>query len=999
MGRLLCGWLLGLSLLAAGLALAQEKDNPDKGDTPPDPAEATGKPLLVLDVGGHTGPVRKVLFTRDDRQVITISQDKTVRFWDVETGQTLRVLRPPAGDGEAGALYAGALSPDGKTLAVAGWGLLIEGKRAAGVHLINLADNSLRTFAGHTGSVNALAFSPDGKTLASASDDKTARLWDVAEGTCLQALEGHTGSVLDVAFAPKGDRLATVSKDRLGMVWSVQTGKRELIFNKDTNTPWHVAWSPDGRNLITDRPGGPDIPPVLDVWEKGGNRRLQYGIFHGPPTVHRLVGFRGEAKSKESRQVVYHWLDQKGKGNWEFGVGYMDLDSHKSGKLFSAPEASAPTLMSTALSGDRKLGATSGGDNNQTYLWAADKPGDPLHLETRSQPPFSVQWGSADNKTTVAWGVATTKHGYHRPPLSATFDFADLTISANPDPAKFRGVQHRLASLSFWHQNDRVLILQRTTRFKADQHAAYLHLPRNNEDAYTLLSGDKLVVAVGETIFLYDARLAFEAKQPPIVPTNSRDLRRFAPHRGAVRALAGSPDGRFVASVSADQAIRITTVKDPTKPLVTLFVSGNEWVAWTPQGYYAASPGGERLMGWQVSNGPDKFASFYPASRFRASLYRPDVISRLLTEGSLEAALKAADDKKGVTKTEVIEVDEVLPPRATLVAPGVKGGKTASPTVEVEAAAEGAGKHPVVSLQLLLDGRPYQGGKGLRQVTAAPGAKVVQKWMVELPEGEHTLRVLARSAASMGLSDDLEITRGKPPESKHLYLLAVGINAYADKNIKLECAVNDARELEKTFKERSKEVFDVESRLLTDEQATRARVLAGLKWLKEKMKPQDQAVIFYAGHGEQDGKSFYLLPQDVDVKDLKKTGISGDELKQALTDMPGKVLLLLDACHSGAIGKVVNEMARDLADDDCGVVVMCAALGKETAGEANGHGFFCRALIEGLEGQGQKNKVDGRVYQHHLEQYVIDRVEVLSNKEQHPTTAKPTLPPFPLAKP
>ena len=81
-------------------------------------------------------------------------------------------------------------------------------------------------------------------------------------------------------------------------------------------------------------------------------------------------------------------------------------------------------------------------------------------------------------------------------------------------------------------------------------------------------------------------------------------------------------------------------------------------------------------------------------------------------------------------------------------------------------------------------------------------------------------------------------------------------------------------------------------------------------------------MIFYAGHGEQEGKSFYLLPQDVDVARLAATGISGEVLKQHLGEMPGKILLLLDACHSGAIGKVVNEMARDLADEDCGVVVM-----------------------------------------------------------------------------
>jgi hypothetical protein len=511
------------------------------------------------------------------------------------------------------------------------------------------------------------------------------------------------------------------------------------------------------------------------------------------------------------------------------------------------------------------------------------------------------------------------------------------------------------------------------------------------------------MIAEGNALVLWDFHRGLSPAKYTQVGRNSNHVHRFLPpHAGPVRAVAPSPDGRYLASVAADQTVRITAVDDPKKPLVTLFVLGREWVAWTPQGYYAASLGGERLMGWQIDNGPDQFATFHPASHFRASLYRPDAIERLLKEGSPRSAVKAANEDRKITRPVVEQVDEVQPPVVKkLTALGLKDGKTTTPTVEVEAVALGKGKLPVVSLQLLLDGRPWQGQEGLRKVTARPGEAVKEKWTVVLPEGEHTLRVLARNEASMGLSDDLVVTYDKPPPRPHLYVLAVGINAYKDRNVpKLACAVNDAQVLEKTFKDRSKDIFDVvEARVLVNEQATRADLLAGLKWLKEKARPQDQAVVFYAGHGEQEDKGFYLLPHDVDVKDLKNTGISGETLKEHLAGLPGKVLLLLDACHSGAIGKVINEMARDLADDDCGVVVMCAALGKETAGEDDGHGFFCRAAIESLQGKGPKNKADGRVYQHHLEQYVIDRVQELSKDQQHPTTAKPTLPPFPLAKP
>ena len=64
---------------------------------------------------------------------------------------------------------------------------------------------------------------------------------------------------------------------------------------------------------------------------------------------------------------------------------------------------------------------------------------------------------------------------------------------------------------------------------------------------------------------------------------------------------------------------------DPNRdqPLLNLFFAGSEWIAWTPEGYYACSPGGEGLMGWHLDNGPDKLGTFAPAAQFREKFYRP----------------------------------------------------------------------------------------------------------------------------------------------------------------------------------------------------------------------------------------------------------------------------------------------------------------------------------------------------------------------------------------
>src|SRR5207253_9119294 len=80
-----------------------------------------------------------------------------------------------------------------------------------------------------------------------------------------------------------------------------------------------------------------------------------------------------------------------------------------------------------------------------------------------------------------------------------------------------------------------------------------------------------------------------------------------------------------------------------------------------------------------------------------------------------------------------------------------------------------------------------------------------------------------------------------------------------------------------------------------------------------------------------------------------------------------------------ALPILFDDMSRELSDEDCGVVVMCAASPREKAGEKD-HGYLTQSVLEALAGKAAVSKKDESVYLHHVQQYIIDRVDRKSTR-------------------
>jgi WD40 repeat protein len=213
---------------------------------------------------GHTGSVLSVRFTHDGSTLISGSRDKTVRVWDVASGQLKKTLTNHTGD-----VYAVVFSHDGKIMATSSVDKTI-------ILWNPQTFEPFRTLLGHTAAIRELACAPADKTLPSVGEDFTFRLWDVATGKLKVTRTEHTKKVKSVAYTPDGAMIATVSHDMTARLWTADGEPKQVLQGHKSGLE-SCDISPDGKLLMTSSDNG-----QLIFWELPSGKMLKnYEFVHG----------------------------------------------------------------------------------------------------------------------------------------------------------------------------------------------------------------------------------------------------------------------------------------------------------------------------------------------------------------------------------------------------------------------------------------------------------------------------------------------------------------------------------------------------------------------------------------------------------------------------------------------------------------------------------------------------------------------------------------------
>ena len=997
-------------------------------------------PRLVIDAGGHQAIIRKLLFTADGRQLISVGDDKTIRIWSItpdgKTVDPARTIRGQIEDGRAGQLFSAALSPpdaagNQRWLAVAGYLSGPPAQRNA-IRLHDFASGQVRgLLLGHTDNVLALAFSPSGRWLASAGKDHTVRIWDFSDARDrlpsqpAYVLSGHTDRVRDLAWSSAGDRLASASFDGTVGLWNTahlaEQNPSLIKRMKDHQARvLSVAFHPAEPLLAS---GGNDKKIRLWQAEDGQSKGVLASAEHDVSAL---------AFSPDGRMIVAgNFSPPKPK--------HLTLFDYPSGTVRRIFAGHDNVVIATAFHPSGQWLASGGGENKEILLWRADSGEILSRIESRGRTINAVAF-SKDGQM-ISWGQSADYISINnRGPLEYRFDLKHLgRLPAGLIAAQAVRAIEKVGNRTLMVKQDgdnRMEVKQgwkRLCTIEQGTKGVYWH------SAFTFTPDGQSILAGGP-----NGELRLYA-------LDGSTRAQLVGHSGMIKALSVSPDGRWALSGANDQTLKLWDLQlippsghTQITPVLTLFpAEDGEWIAWTPEGYFAASPQGAHLIGYSVNQGVLHAAAYVSVDQLYDHFYRPDLVHAKLYGDPLHLWQQA---EAAVSVTKIIA--KGLAPQVALIDPsgdtnldldrisvqarvidqGGGIGKVVWKINETTVATGSYADHPLSPLTTAdMEGQPRNAINIEQPLELLPGDNRVAVFAfnrrneIASAPAQFTITVPQLPPQPTAVVTATLAERGTPKESvptkisesplpakdnaarkPMLQLFVVGVNRYRDKALQLNYAVEDGQAIADIVRRKCGPLFtDVKVTSLFDDQVTQKGMQKAFHQAKESILPQDVFIFYLAGHGVTLDGRYYFLPQDFRYTNddaVRTNAVNQDHLQAWLAEVPArKSLVLIDTCESGSFAKSMVT-TRGMAEK-AAIAKLTRATGRATIVASTdtqpaiegyeGHGVFTYVIIKGLEqADSQFGNRDGYTGLFELAAYVNDQVPAITlnafNFEQIP---------------
>ena len=492
---------------------------------------------------GHTGPVNSVAFSPDGSTLASGSEDNAIRFWDVNTGTHLHIIR--------GSITVPSLaySPDGNRI--------ISGSHSS-VRLWN-ANKGVGAYIKNVGNqfdlVTSVAYSPDGNIIASGSEDNTIRFWDARTGSYPHVLRGHTDNVTSVAFSPDSNRIISGSLDQTVRLWNIKTRKLIRTLEGHTDGVNSISFSPDGSIIVSG-----SLDNTIRLWNADTGEHIRTIEGHtasvisvtfslpdgntiASSSVDNTIRFWNTNDGEHIRTIeghsgVVNSIDYSPDGN-TIASGSSDnalrlWNANTGGHLHTITEHTG-AINSVAFSPDEKTVASASADNTIRF-WDVNTG---THIRTLRghtgsvnsvsfSPDGSIIASGSEDKTIRLWDANT---GIHLRALSEHTDVV-LSVSFSPDGALIASASAD-RSVRLWDANTGIHLRALPAYTGYPERVAF------SPDSKTIATGSKYYI-----IRLWDAN-------------TGEYIRTLRGHRDDVYSIAFSPDGKIIATGSRDKTIHL----------------------------------------------------------------------------------------------------------------------------------------------------------------------------------------------------------------------------------------------------------------------------------------------------------------------------------------------------------------------------------------------------------------------------------------------------------